>query len=44
MDQISKMLESENSEIVDTQNSPLEDENPGASKSGSQINSKVNNN
>ncbi|AES71884.2 RNA-binding KH domain protein [Medicago truncatula] len=40
VDQISKMLESENPEIVDTQNSPLEDENPGASKAGSQINSK----
>ncbi|KAI5406482.1 hypothetical protein KIW84_052995 [Lathyrus oleraceus] len=44
VDQISKQLESENLEIGAAQNSPLVDENPDKSKSGSQINSKVNNN
>ncbi|XP_050879417.1 uncharacterized protein LOC127083204 isoform X3 [Lathyrus oleraceus] len=40
VDQISKQLESENLEIGAAQNSPLVDENPDKSKSGSQINSK----
>jgi hypothetical protein len=44
VDQISKQLESENPEVGDAQNSPLVDENPDESKSGSQTNSKVNNN
>ncbi|WJX33308.1 hypothetical protein P8452_21525 [Trifolium repens] len=40
VDQISKQLESENPEVGDAQNSPLVDENPDESKSGSQTNSK----
>jgi len=44
VDQISKQLESEKLEVGDIQNLPLGAENSDQSKSGSQINSKVNNN